>query len=56
MDVGKNKEAKTNGKIPLKRLSGATGGVKEEEAHGEESGDGETSESVSTPDTVIANG
>ena len=56
VDVGKNEEAKTNGKIPLKRLSGVTGGVKEEEAHGEESGDGETSESVSTPDTVIANG
>lgn len=57
VDIGKkNEEAKTNGKILLKRLSRPTGGTKEEEAHGEESGDGETSESISTPDTVIANG
>ena len=54
--VERSKEAETSGKIPLKRLSGVAHSVKEEEARGEESADGETSESVSTPDTVITTG
>ncbi|KAL8584044.1 Tight junction protein ZO-1 [Nucella lapillus] len=41
--------------MPLKRLSGPNH-LSLKDVNGEESGDGETSESVSTPDTVVAAG